>query len=119
GSDIESEPRALLPVVGPSGCGKSTLLRLISGLDTNFDGRIGVGSRDVCGPDPTVGVVFQEPRLFPWLNLTDNVACVLSDGRSSRTRQLVQETLDVVGLGAFANALPKQLSGGMAQRAAL
>jgi ABC-type nitrate/sulfonate/bicarbonate transport system ATPase subunit len=63
--------------------------------------------------------VFQEPRLFPWLCLSDNVAFGLPDRSAPETRELVRETLDVVGLGAFAEALPKQLSGGMAQRAAL
>ena len=63
--------------------------------------------------------MFQEPRLFPWLTLTDNVAFGLPDRTTQRARDLVRETLDVVGLRAFANALPKQLSGGMAQRAAL
>ena len=65
------------------------------------------------------GVVFQEPRLFPWLTLTDNVAFGMPDRGSTSARALVQETLEVVGLGDFAGALPKQLSGGMAQRAAL
>ncbi len=117
--EFEVEPSEIIALVGPSGCGKSTLLRLVSGLDVAYDGEIAVGDRVVRGPDPAVGVVFQEPRLFPWLNLSDNVAFGLPDRNSPRARQLVRETLDVVGLGAFAKALPKQLSGGMAQRAAL
>ncbi|HVR88402.1 MAG TPA: ATP-binding cassette domain-containing protein [Candidatus Limnocylindria bacterium] len=117
--DLTVEASEIVALVGPSGCGKSTLLRLISGLDTDFDGHIRVGDREVRGPDPAVGVVFQEPRLFPWLALADNVAFGLADRRSGHARELVRETLDVVGLGAFAGALPKELSGGMAQRAAL
>jgi sulfonate transport system ATP-binding protein len=117
--DIEVNAGEIVALVGPSGCGKSTLLRLISGLDTDYRGRVCVGDREVRGPDPAVGVVFQEPRLFPWLTLTDNVAFGLTDCGSPEARELVRETLDVVGLGGFANALPKQLSGGMAQRAAL
>jgi sulfonate transport system ATP-binding protein len=117
--DIEVNAGEIVALVGPSGCGKSTLLRLISGLDTDYRGRVCVGDREVRGPDPAVGVVFQEPRLFPWLTLTDNVAFGLADRDRPRARDLVRETLDVVGLGGFANALPKQLSGGMAQRAAL
>ncbi len=117
--DLTVEASEIVALVGPSGCGKSTLLRLISGLDTDFDGHIRVGDREVRGPDHAVGVVFQEPRLFPWLALDDNVAFGLADRRSGHTRELVRETLDVVGLGAFAGALPKELSGGMAQRAAL
>jgi sulfonate transport system ATP-binding protein len=119
GLELEIEAGEIIALVGPSGCGKSTLLRLISGLDTRFSGHVQVGDREVRGPDPAVGVVFQEPRLFPWLTLTDNVAFGLPDRRSPRARKLVRETLDVVGLGQFADALPKQLSGGMAQRAAL
>jgi sulfonate transport system ATP-binding protein len=119
GVNLEVEEGEIVALVGPSGCGKSTLLRLIAGLDTVYDGSVHVGERVVRGPDPAVGVVFQEPRLFPWLTLTDNVAFGLADRGSQRARELVRETLDVVGLGGFAGALPKQLSGGMAQRAAL
>jgi sulfonate transport system ATP-binding protein len=119
GVDIEIDEGEIVALVGPSGCGKSTLLRLISGLDTDYAGEVRVGDRVVRGPDPAVGVVFQEPRLFPWLTLTDNVAFGLGDRGTPRARDLVRETLDVVGLAGFADALPKQLSGGMAQRAAL
>ena len=119
GVTLDVDASEIVAVVGPSGCGKSTLLRLASGLDTRFDGRIAVGDRDVCGPDRAVGVVFQEPRLFPWLSVADNVAFGLPDRDALRARQLVRETLDVVGLAAFSNALPKELSGGMAQRVAL
>ena len=119
GIDIEVAPGEIVALVGPSGCGKSTLLRLVSGLDVEFEGRIEVGDREVRGPERAVGVVFQEPRLFPWLSLADNVAFGLPDRGSERSRALVGETLGVVGLSDFAQALPKELSGGMAQRAAL
>jgi ABC-type nitrate/sulfonate/bicarbonate transport system ATPase subunit len=119
GVTIDVDASEIVAVVGPSGCGKSTLLRLVSGLDTRFDGRIAVGERDVFGPDRAVGVVFQEPRLFPWLSVADNVEFGLADRGSPRAREVVRETLDVVGLGPFAGALPKELSGGMAQRVAL
>jgi ABC-type nitrate/sulfonate/bicarbonate transport system ATPase subunit len=119
GMELDIEAGEIVALVGPSGCGKSTLLRLISGLDTKYEGSISVGEREVRGPDPTVGVVFQEPRLFPWLKLSDNVAFGLPGRGSPEAQRLVSETLNVVGLGAFAAALPKQLSGGMAQRGAL
>jgi sulfonate transport system ATP-binding protein len=119
GLDIEVAPSEIVAVVGPSGCGKSTLLRLVAGLDTHFSGEIRVDDALVCGPDPRVGMVFQEPRLFPWLSLAQNVGFGLPDRDGPKARAVVRETLDVVGLSAFTAALPKQLSGGMAQRAAL
>ena len=119
GVSLDVDASEIVAVVGPSGCGKSTLLRLVSGLDTRFEGRIAIGERDVRGPDRAVGVVFQEPRLLPWLSVAENVAFGLADRGSPRARELVRETLGVVGLASFAGALPKELSGGMAQRAAL
>jgi sulfonate transport system ATP-binding protein len=119
GLTLDVDASEIVAVVGPSGCGKSTLLRLISGLDARFDGRIAVGERQVCGADRAVGVVFQEPRLFPWLSVSDNVAFGLTDRGAPRAHELVRETLAVVGLAGFATALPKELSGGMAQRVAL
>src|SRR5260221_1610619 len=119
GIDIEVAASEIVAIVGPSGCGKSTLLRLVAGLDTEYEGEIRIGERAVRGPDRAVGVVFQEPRLFPWLRLDRNVAFGLEDHASPRAAALVRDTLQVVGLTAFSNALPKELSGGMAQRAAL
>lgn len=119
GVDLDLQPSEIVALVGPSGCGKSTLLRLVAGLDTRYKGVVSVGEEKVCGPNPAVGLVFQEPRLFPWLSVADNVAFGLEDRKSAHARKLVAETLDVVGLSEFAHALPKQLSGGMSQRAAL
>lgn len=119
GIDLQVAAGEIVAVVGPSGCGKSTLLRLLAGLDTRYQGEVRVGDLLVCGPNPAVGMVFQEPRLFPWLSVADNVAFGLTDRRSERARDLVQETLAIVGLAEFADALPKHLSGGMAQRTAL
>ena len=110
----------ILAVVGASGCGKSTLLRLVAGLDAPSDGRIALDRTPLTGPSPKVGVVFQEPRLMPWLKVKDNVAFGLSRQlpRAERERRAAGE-IDRVGLARFADALPKTLSGGMAQRAAL
>jgi ABC-type nitrate/sulfonate/bicarbonate transport system ATPase subunit len=116
GIDLHVAPGEIVALVGPSGCGKSTLLRLIAGLDTDFAGEVTVGITRVTGPTSAVGLVFQEPRLFPWLSVTENVAFGLEDGKPNA---FVAETLNVVGLTDFARALPKQLSGGMAQRVAL
>jgi ABC-type nitrate/sulfonate/bicarbonate transport system ATPase subunit len=119
GIDIDVGPSEILAIVGPSGCGKSTLLRLVAGLDTRYSGEIKVADTLVRGPDPRVGLVFQEPRLFPWLTVAQNVAFGLRNADAPRARDLVRDTLEVMGLSAFAGALPKHLSGGMAQRAAL
>jgi sulfonate transport system ATP-binding protein len=110
----------ILAVIGASGCGKSTLLRLIAGLDAPSEGRVRLDGVPLTGPSPKVGVVFQEPRLMPWLRALDNVAFGLPRGlpRAERERRAKAE-LARVGLGRFADALPKTLSGGMAQRAAL
>ena len=110
----------VLAVIGASGCGKSTLLRLVAGLEAPSEGRIGLDGVPLTGPSPRVGVVFQEPRLMPWLSVLDNVAFGLprSLPRAERARRSRAE-LARVGLTRFADALPKTLSGGMAQRAAL
>ena len=119
GIDLEISPSEIVAVVGPSGCGKSTLLRLAAGLDTRYHGEIRVGDELVCGPHPSVGLVFQEPRLFPWLDVQSNVAFGLRQRDAASQRVRVREALDAVELTAFAEALPKELSGGMAQRVAL
>jgi sulfonate transport system ATP-binding protein len=72
GLDLQVQPGEIVALVGPSGCGKSTLLRLVAGLDTDFDGEVTVGGVPVRGPSQAVGLVFQEPRLFPWLTVADN-----------------------------------------------
>ena len=119
GLDLEIAPSEIVAVIGPSGCGKTTLLRLAAGLDTRYQGEIRVGDEKVCGPHPSVGLVFQEPRLFPWLTVAENVAFGLRERDAAHQQGRVREALAAVDLGAFSNALPKELSGGMAQRVAL
>jgi NitT/TauT family transport system ATP-binding protein len=114
------EPGEFVALLGPSGCGKSTLLRLVAGLDAPAQGAIHADGQPVSGPDPSRVVVFQDPTLFPWRNVRDNVALgpqAQRSGRDAATR--IEAALELVGLSAFANAYPHQLSGGMAQRAAL
>jgi NitT/TauT family transport system ATP-binding protein len=117
---LKVEPGEFVALLGPSGCGKSTLLRLIAGLDRPRAGTLredGVGIRD---PHPSRVVVFQDPTLFPWRSVWDNVSLGLeAQGVLTRQRQRVDDALDLVGLSNFRNAYPHQLSGGMAQRAAL
>lgn len=110
-----------LAMVGPSGCGKSTLLRLIAGLVPAASGTLLAGGTSVAGPDPRRGMVFQQPALFPWLNVADNVRFGLDEqgvARAEAERRAL-DWLDAVGIADFARALPATLSGGMAQRAAL
>jgi NitT/TauT family transport system ATP-binding protein len=106
--------------LGPSGCGKSTLLRLVAGLEPPSEGELLVEGEPILGPDPSRVVVFQDPTLFPWRNVWDNVALGLeAQGLLKSRRARVDETLRLVGLTGFAKAYPHQLSGGMAQRVAL
>jgi sulfonate transport system ATP-binding protein len=107
-------PGEVVALLGPSGCGKSTLLRIAAGLDTEFAGelRLSPALRETGG----IGVVFQEPRLLPWLSVAQNVA--FTDGRNPDAAW-VERLLGDVGLAGRGDALPKQLSGGMAQRAAI
>lgn len=109
----------ILSLVGTSGCGKSTLLRLLCGLERPSDGQVLLHGQAVTGPSPQVGMVFQEPRLMPWLTVAENVRLALLDLPREEQEERIARVLEKVGLAAFAQALPRQLSGGMAQRVAL
>src|SRR5207247_4864304 len=119
GLGLQVAASEIVAVVGPSGCGQSTLLRLAAGLDTHYRGEIRVGDELVCGPHPAVGLVFQEPRLFPWLSVADNVAFGLGERRGPHVSALVTGALGAVALKACGGALPEELSGASAQAAAL
>jgi NitT/TauT family transport system ATP-binding protein len=107
-------------LLGPSGCGKSTLLRLIAGLEQPGSGRIFMSGQEINAPDPSRILVFQDPTLYPWRTVWQNVALGLEARGLLRTQNArVDDTLRQVGLDSFARAYPHQLSGGMAQRAAL
>ena len=119
---VDVRPGELVSVVGASGCGKSTLLKIIAGLTDATSGRVQVGGREVSKPNPDlVGVVFQEDALLPWYRIGDNVALGLAaKGVSASERdERVTHALERVGLRDFAQAYPRELSGGMRQRAAL
>ncbi|WP_211280648.1 ABC transporter ATP-binding protein [Mycobacterium arosiense] len=118
--DVEIEPGEVVALLGASGSGKSTLLRLIAGLDLPTAGRIEIDGESVRGIDPRCAVVFQEPRLLPWRSLSANVEFGLTPGTArSKGSAAVQHWLDVVGLTKFRDHYPRQVSGGMAQRAGL
>ena len=119
GIDLRVDTGRITVLIGGSGCGKSTVLRLIADLETATTGTVSIGDRVIDGPSKEVGVVFQEPRLMPWLTVADNVAFGLSHLTDERSDAVTLASLDRVGLTGFADALPKELSGGMAQRVAL
>ncbi|MFO8086139.1 MAG: ABC transporter ATP-binding protein [Desulfobacterales bacterium] len=110
----------LLCLLGPSGCGKSTLLKLIAGFMKPSAGNIRTQDRTVSRPGPDRCVVFQEDALFPWLTVYENVA--FGAKKLMQKKRLVSEVhchLEMVGLTAFKDYLPKEISGGMKQRVAL
>ncbi len=119
--DLQIAPGEFVSIVGPSGCGKSTLLRLISGLDTEYDGSIRLDGERVTGPGLERGIVFQDHRLLPWMTVEDNIDLALIRRKLSKSerRQLVKAHLALVNLTGYEKAYPHQLSGGMAQRAAI
>lgn len=124
GTSASIAPGEFVSIVGPSGCGKSTLLRLVAGLDTPTSGEIRILGEDVKGPSRRTGVVFQEARLLPWRTALDNVLLPTEvDGKRKDTRLALSrragDLLSLVGLDGFHDALPRELSGGMAQRVAL
>jgi len=121
GIDLAVRPGEFVSIVGASGCGKSTLLRLIVGLDDDYSGEIRLDGERITGTSLDRGIVFQDHRLFPWMTLEENVGLALrntSVPKAQRAR-IVAEHIALVNLKGFEKAYPHQLSGGMAQRAAI
>jgi len=116
---LEVRPSEIACLIGPSGCGKSTLLRLISGLERDCGGHLAIDGREVTGPSRSVGFVFQEPRLLPWLTVRDNVRFGVPPDQRRGADDRVAGLLAQVQLDGAGDKLPRELSGGMAQRAAL
>jgi NitT/TauT family transport system ATP-binding protein len=121
GVALQARPGEVLAVLGPSGCGKSTLLRLLAGFETPTSGEVLLDGVRVRGPSPDRGMVAQAGGLFPWLSLRDNLAYgPRAVGRpAGEVRDVVADLLAATGLEGFADALPRALSGGMRQRAAI
>ncbi len=119
GISLEVAPGEILVVIGGSGCGKSTMLRAISGLDTPTQGRVVLDGTVITAPHEKIGIIFQEPRLLPWLRVADNVGFGLEDRPKAERQARVKTALTRVGLTDKARVWPRELSGGQAQRVAI
>lgn len=108
-----------ISIVGPSGCGKTTLLRIIGGLENPSEGEISIEGIPAKGPGNDRAVVFQDPRLFPWLTVEKNAAFGIQNLNKDEVKSKLDNILKLVGLENFRKAYPYELSGGMAQRVAI
>ncbi|MBC9878815.1 ABC transporter ATP-binding protein [Bradyrhizobium sp. INPA01-394B] len=109
----------IIAIIGGSGCGKSTLLRAIAGLDRASSGTVTLDGEAIASPHAKIGIIFQEPRLLPWLSVADNIGFGLAELPAAERRAKVARALDRVGLADKAQAWPRELSGGQAQRVAI
>ena len=117
GVDLKIEQGDFVCLIGPSGCGKSTMLRLLAGLDQPTEGAVYLDGEKITRPNYDRGLVFQDPNLFPWLNIYDNISFGLRARHIfKQKRDSVREFMDLVGLTGFEKSYPHQLSGGMRQR---
>jgi len=119
GISLSVDRGEIIGIVGGSGCGKSTLLRLVAGLDRASSGTVELDGSPISGPRDEIGVVFQEPRLMPWLDIEANVAFAIQHRPKAERERLVAAVLRKVKLTGFERSLPRQLSGGQAQRVAI
>jgi NitT/TauT family transport system ATP-binding protein len=119
--DFDVDAKEFVSIVGPSGCGKTTVLRILAGLVGGYSGSVSIGGRVVHGPTPEIGVVFQDANLMPWRTVLANVMLPGEVLRLNRNecRERALALLKLVGLEGFENKLPRELSGGMRQRAAI
>lgn len=121
GVNLTIEPGEFVAIVGTSGCGKSTLLRILAGFEDATAGQVSVSGNSVAKPGSDRGVVFQDYALFPWLTVHENIAFGPRERGLSRKKSLseAQAFMELVGLEAFSDKYPNQLSGGMKQRVAI
>jgi len=119
GISFEVKLGEIVAVIGSSGCGKSTLLRAIGGLEALSEGLVVLDGERITAPHEKIGIIFQEPRLLPWLKVVDNIGFGLADLPSSERRARVAAALQRVGLTEKAAMWPRELSGGQAQRVAI
>ena len=109
----------IISLVGQSGCGKSTLLRIIGGLEKASTGFIKLNNKIIKKPSSNIGMVFQDPRLMPWLNVYDNIKLSILNENKKQQKVKISKTLQKVGLENCEQLWPRELSGGMAQRVAI
>ena len=116
--DLTVAEREFVAILGPSGCGKSTLLNMVAGFDLPTQGSVKVAKEEIIAPAPSRGVVFQEPALFPWLTVMDNVVFgpKTVGQRSADYRARAAQIIEQIGLSGFEASYPAELSGGMRQR---
>jgi sulfonate transport system ATP-binding protein len=119
GVSLEVELGEIVAVIGGSGCGKSTLLRAVAGLDPASEGTVVLDGERIGAPHEKIGIIFQEPRLLPWLKVADNVGFGLHGRPKPERAERVATALRRVGLADKAAVWPRELSGGQAQRAAI
>jgi sulfonate transport system ATP-binding protein len=119
GITLAIAPGEIVAVVGGSGCGKSTLLRIVCGLDRPSEGSVMLDGAAIASPHEEIGIVFQEPRLLPWLSVEGNVGFGLEERPAQERADRIRNQLARVGLADKARAWPRELSGGQAQRASL
>ena len=117
--DLTIKKDEFVSIVGSSGCGKSTLLRIICGLDTRYIGNIYINGKKVTAPSLDCGIVFQDPRLLPWLTVEENIDFALNNHTKAQRKELIKKYLSLVGLSGTEKFYPNQLSGGMAQRVSI
>lgn len=117
--DMTVEPGEFISVVGPSGCGKTTLLWSIAGLHQLSGGRICLGDDEIKRPHPSIGMMFQEANLLPWRNIQQNISFPFELRRTKPDNDRIEALLDRVGLAGFGEKMPRELSGGMQQRASI
>ncbi len=116
---LEIAQGEIVAMVGGSGCGKTTLLRLVAGLDAPSAGTIELDGADLHEPSADVGIIFQEPRLLPWLSVADNIAFGIAHLAREEREARVSRALLRIGLAGYEKRWPRELSGGQAQRVAI